>query len=304
MTIPTTTVPCDLDALARRQGGVVTVAQVRDAGITRGQLRGKLRIGEWRPIRRGVVLIDSDVALRDPYARANAVALTVADVVVAGATAARAWGLTTVPVRPIEVVVPPGRGMRPAPDLVPHEWPLQPSDISRWGRLPVTTPARSVLDVALSVDRLDAISLLDEALRKRLLSAADAEALAGRVAGRHGGGHVVDLFVMADGRAESALESRVRLRCVEAGLEPDFVQLEIRDGSFVARVDMAFRRRDGSLLIIEADGAAVHRDPDALHRDRVRANRLVALGHRVLRFTWLDTLDPSTARTPSAPPSE
>jgi very-short-patch-repair endonuclease len=45
-------------------------------------------------------------------------------------------------------------------------------------------------------------------------------------------------------------------------------------------------------LVLEADGREVHSTPDALYRDRWRANALVALGHDVIRCTWADTLDP------------
>ncbi|WP_336921422.1 type IV toxin-antitoxin system AbiEi family antitoxin domain-containing protein [Aquipuribacter sp. SD81] len=280
--------------LAGRQGGVLTVAQLRAAGVGAAELRLRVRRGDYRRVRRGVLLVDRRLSPSDPHVAAAAVLLTVPDAVVAGASAARAWGLRCVPVRPLEVIVPSGRGLLARPDLVPHEWPLGEDEVTRWGHLPVTRPDRSVLDVVLTVDRLEALALLDEALRAGLLSVDEVRALRPRARRRNRSGHLADLFDLADPRAESALESRVRLRCVEGGLVPHALQLEVRDGAWLARVDLAFERPDGSLLLVEADGAAVHGSVEALHRDRARANHLLALGHSVLRFTWADTLDPAT----------
>jgi very-short-patch-repair endonuclease len=52
-------------------------------------------------------------------------------------------------------------------------------------------------------------------------------------------------------------------------------------------VDFAYP--DASLLI-ELDGAAYHSDRETFQRDRLRQNRLVSLGYRVLRFTFWDVL--------------
>ena len=97
---------------------------------------------------------------------------------------------------------------------------------------------------------------------------------------------------LADGRAESPLETRGRLRCHDAGMLPDELQAVIRrpDGSTAARVDMLWHE---PRLVAEADGAAFHDQPDALFKDRHRQNELAALGFTVVRFTWQDTTDAS-----------
>ena len=85
------------------------------------------------------------------------------------------------------------------------------------------------------------------------------------------------------------METRGRLRCADAGLGPDDLQVEISDqtGLVLARADMLWRRHR---LIAEADGAEFHDRPDALYRDRTRQNDLIAAGFAVVRFTWQDTL--------------
>jgi len=190
--------------------------------------------------------------------------LTHPGAVLAGATAASLWGMEQVPDGPAEVVLPPRKALSARPDLLPHVWALAGGDTTVLRGMQLTTRSRTVLDLVCRLDRLTALAVLDAALRRGHVVRTELPEMSRRTAGRPGTAMKADLWQLADGRAESALESRVRLR-----------------------------GRSG-LLLVEADGAAVHSSPDALHRDRVRSNRLTALGHDILRFTWRDTLDPWT----------
>lgn len=96
---------------------------------------------------------------------------------------------------------------------------------------------------------------------------------------------------LADGRSESPLESGARLACLDAGIPPDALQLVVRDanGTFLGRIDLAWRLPDGTWLLVEIDGAEVHGTPEAVFRDRTRQNSLVSAGgSRLLRFTAKD----------------
>jgi very-short-patch-repair endonuclease len=94
-------------------------------------------------------------------------------------------------------------------------------------------------------------------------------------------------FKLADARSESALETRVRLVLVFAGLTPEVLQLNVfdRDGRWIARVDMAWPSKR---LVVEADGREYHDRLEALHADRDKQNRIASAGWTVLRFTWFD----------------
>jgi very-short-patch-repair endonuclease len=81
-----------------------------------------------------------------------------------------------------------------------------------------------------------------------------------------------------DARAESGLESLLRLACEREGWS---VELQVRiDG--VGRVDLVIN----GWLVIEADGSAWHDDPRAAHRDRLRNSALVLGGYRWHRFGY------------------
>jgi very-short-patch-repair endonuclease len=92
---------------------------------------------------------------------------------------------------------------------------------------------------------------------------------------------VVDL---AEPRAESAMETRLRMLLVLARLPRPEVQVSIHDehGGFLGRPDLLYRIQR---LAIEYDGGN-HRD--RLADDNRRQNRLVGAGYRLLRFTAVD----------------
>ncbi len=156
---------------------------------------------------------------------------------------------------------------------------------------------RTLVHLVPTLGRLDAVAVLDPALRTGVVGAAGPARAAEPATGRRGPLAVQDLRALADARAESPLESRVRLRCTEGGTPPEELQVLLRDehGHVVARGDLGFRSRSRAgrgRLVLEADGQAVHGTPEALYRDRWRADAIVALGHDVIRCTWADALDP------------
>ncbi|WP_233565124.1 DUF559 domain-containing protein [Micromonospora musae] len=111
------------------------------------------------------------------------------------------------------------------------------------------------------------------------------------IRGRRGAGAARCHLAEADGRAQSPLETRARLRCVDGRVPPDTLQLEVRDddGYLLGVGDLGWR---GPKVIAEADGREAHDTPAAVFADRRRQNRLVNAGWTVLRFTWADTLRP------------
>lgn len=85
-----------------------------------------------------------------------------------------------------------------------------------------------------------------------------------------------------DGACESGTESLWFTRIAEFRL-PIRRQMHVPG---IGRVDFMI----GDRLIVEVDGAAYHTDPAAFERDRRRDARLSALGFRVLRFSYRQTM--------------
>ncbi|MEU5939133.1 type IV toxin-antitoxin system AbiEi family antitoxin domain-containing protein [Micromonospora sp. NPDC047548] len=288
------------DLLARiavGQDGVVTTAQALAAGLSRDRIRYLCRSGRWVRVARGCFVPRpemGDLALRRARIRAAVTSLGPQAFVVLDTAAElhRIGGLR--PTSAIHVSVPADRPrpQRPAdPDLVVHQISVAPADVAEVGGLPVTTPVRTLADVLLRVDRYPAVCALDSALNRQLVTVADLSMIPALLAGRRGAVAARAHLAEADGRAQSPLETRARLRCVDGGVPPDVLQLEVRDddGYLLGIGDLGWRK---ARVIAEADGQGPHRTPQAVYEDRTRQNRLVNAGWRILRFTWSDTLRP------------
>ena len=288
-----------LPAVAARQDAVVTRADLARAGATPSDAPTLVRRGDWSPLLRGSWLVRPErVGPRLLRSWARSAGLTVPGAVLSHGTAAALHGLVDPDApTPLHVLVPPGLRERHREDLVDHHDVLAHDQVVGVRGLPTTSALRTLVDLAPRLPRGDALALLDAALARGEVDHRDLALARVMVSGRRGCRAVDDLWLLADGRAESPLESRARLDCVDGGVPPDDLQVVVQDGAgrVVARADIVFRRRrrpGRGLLVLEADGRRFHDAPEALLHDRHRANTLVALGHDVIRCTWADTCTP------------
>jgi hypothetical protein len=95
------------------------------------------------------------------------------------------------------------------------------------------------------------------------------------------------------GGVESHAEAEVLRLLLVAGFPAPICQYEIRDGAaFVARVDFAW---PAQRVVLEVDGFQYHDGPAKFVDDRRRANRLAALGWRVIATTLREVRTDPTA---------
>jgi hypothetical protein len=184
-------------------------------------------------------------------------------------------------------------------DVQLHWFELGADAVTSIDGLRTTTAVRTVADVLLAVDRLTGLSVLDSALFREVLHDDDLPAVEAVMAGRPGVVAARELLSLADGRAQSPLESRVRLRAVDGGVPPDELQYSVVDrwGVVVGVADLMWRRRSGRPLVAEADGADPHSRPQAVFHDRHRGNDFTTGQVDCVRFTWADTLRPAYVPT-------
>jgi len=287
---------------ASKQDGLITAAQCASAGISADQVKHFCRTSEWHRMLRGVYRVWITETTRTDDRRVMIRAATLScgsDAAAVGLSAAHLFGLPVDDRDPVHVAVP-GTAAKPRriqdAKIVVHQRILRAGELTSVDGIPCTTPARTVADLLLTTDRLTAIAAADASLHAGLLTEVDLGLVEQMLVRRRGAIAARERLGEVDGRAESPLETRGRLRCADAGLGPDDLQVEISDqtGLVLARADMLWRRHR---LIGEADGAEFHDRPDALYRDRTRQNDLIAAGFAVVRFTWQDTL--SRTRLPS-----
>ncbi len=182
---------------------------------------------------------------------------------------------------PVEVTVPHDRPLRCRPGLTIRRHRLHPADITKLYGVRATIPLESVWDVAARRELEQAVVLVDAALARwpvlgRCLDPADASRR-----NRRGGRRAAAALTIADGLAESPMESRLRVLILQAGIRAPQLQVVVRDqgGRFVGRVDLGW---PSLRLVVEYDGA-LHNG--RLDSDRDRLNRLVAAGWVVLHVT-------------------
>lgn len=189
----------------------------------------------------------------------------------------------------LEVTVPRNRKRRRPDQIIIHwlEEPIPPEDITTIDGIPVTTPARTLLDLLTVEPERVVVRALDDALRRQIVTLSFLDSwLQDDRRKRHRGWRALRRLVderLDCGVTDSSLEDDVIRLLADAGLPKPQLQYILRDGDrFVARLDFAY---PDQRVAIEADGFRYHADRHAFDHDRARANAVQALGWRVLRVT-------------------
>ncbi|MBV9143473.1 MAG: DUF559 domain-containing protein [Pseudonocardiales bacterium] len=249
-----------------------------------------LRSGRLRRIQRGIYLPRRIEATPSVLARAALLSSGVVGAVPSHATAARVHQIAVPEERRVEhVTVTREQRRRNRPDLHFHTRSIGRGEVERRDGVPVTSVARTLADLATSLERLRAVWAIDDALRRRLCLKAEVLAVIKRWRGGAGCVSARERLDEADGVAESILETAGRLVLRDRGVPLPIPQHELRspNGTLVARLDGAYLREK---VALEYDGADPHGLPEAVFRDRWRQNGLPELGWTVLRFTWWDVM--------------
>jgi len=158
---------------------------------------------------------------------------------------------------------------------------LRADEVTTHHRIPVTTPARTILDLAATLQRRPLERLLDTAENARLTDVSSLEALARAHAGHRGASRLrntLDTHTPGTTLTRSELEERFLGLCADLALARSKVNHHV-DG---LEVDFVF---EAARLCVETDGWRHHRSRHAFERDRHRDATLARAGYRTLRFT-------------------
>ena len=269
-----------LARLSRRQRGLLTAAQAARAGFSTSAVHRRISSGAWERVYAGVYRL---AVVPVTWEQSLLAACLWSRGVCSHRAAASLWGLMDA--RLVEIILPSRTPTRP-PVTILHYGALSEAERARVGGIPVTDPARTLLDLGAVVPPAVVRVARDEALRRRLVTERRLRVRLEELGGRGRRGWGVLRTLLEEPRAESVLERRLLRILRIARLPPPVTQYEVRHGSrLVARVDLAY---PGSMVAIEAEGYRFHGGPEAYARDLARRNRLTALGWRVLHVTWSD----------------
>lgn len=282
--------------VAGRQRGLITRAQLTDAGVAGDTIDRRVKQGRLFPVHRGVYALGTPA--HAPLAAEQAALLACGPAaVLSHLTAGVLWDL--LPDRGGEIhVTTPARRRPPAGVRLHRATALE---AARRQGLPVTTPIRTLLDLAATADPAQLARALNEAQVRRLISV---DALLSAAAGRRGALSLHAALTESPGFTRSRAE-RLLLGLVRRAELPR-PRTNVRLEGFEVDAHWPDRR-----LVVEVDAYGTHGTRTAFERDRVRDARLQAAGHRVLRITWrqltetpeavVAMLAPWLARHPTTP---
>jgi len=190
---------------------------------------------------------------------------------------------------PIEISADKARRRRNPPYTVHWTAPIPAHDRASVNAIPVTSPSRTILDVAglLLPELLE--EAVDDAIRRRLTSVSRLRWQLEKAGRRRG---VAELRALVDARdpsarpSESVLETKVARILRTAKLPGLVAQYDIVVAErVIARVDFAFPAAE---VAVEADGYRWHSGRTQWQHDVERRNALTNLGWRVIHVTWED----------------
>jgi very-short-patch-repair endonuclease len=267
--------------LAGRQHAVVTRRQLMDAGLSPATINRWLRTGRLRKLHRGVYLLGP---LTTPLTRVIAAVL---------ACGPEAWGshetaagvlvLLPLPLPPVPVDVAMDvrfdRGHMSG--IRPHRIAgLRPEDTTVVHGVPVTSVARTILDLAGVVRPRRLEQALAQAERRHRLHRDELRSMLDRCPGVRGS-RTLRALLESSGAALTRSEAEERfLDLVRKGRLPQ-PATNVRVGG--VEVDFFW---PAERLAVEVDGFAFHGSRTAFEADRQRDLRLATRGVRVLRVTW------------------
>jgi len=272
--------------LAARQHALITTAQALREGLSRHDLERLRRRGHLATLRRGVHAVAGAPATREQAILA-AVLAAGPGALASHTTAAWLHHLGGMREPALEVITPRVVRARHAGVIVHRGAELQ-SDTTQRLLIPATSVARVVVDLSARHDAAVLGRMVDDALRRRILTLGGLKLCIARL-------------YRGPGRRPTVVHEVLRKRL--PGYEPGDSDFEVHvhelletagECGFVRqhRVRLDGRRYSLDLahpalrVDVETDGWDAHKTRSAFDGDRVRANALVASGWTVLRFTW------------------
>jgi very-short-patch-repair endonuclease/predicted transcriptional regulator of viral defense system len=272
----------EIAALARRQQGAVTTAQLRAAGLSSAAILHRADRGYLHRLHQGVYAVGDPALL--PLVKHAAALLAIGDqACVSHRSAAVLWGLVEMEPEMVDVTVA-GRWPRGRDGIRIHRARyLDPRDVARKHNLRVTAPAHTLIDFAVVALLSELEHALSEARALRLVSDAKLRSALARVpANDHGAATLRALLNRLVGRTITRSElERTFLRVVEATELPE-PQVNVWLHGYLVDFFWPAHR-----LALEVDGYGVHGGRPAFERDRKRDQVLAAAGIQVVRATWL-----------------
>lgn len=273
-------------AIAAKQHGLVTFAQLRGLGFSAGAIHRRVQARCLIKVLPGIFRLAA--VPRSWHQRAMAVYLWAGSGSVIGGTAAAALHRLDGCAYPNAITVLTRRSLKSPSRLVvvrrPRDFQSRVTEFIRG--IGVTNCTRTLIDLAPKVSEAQLELSLEDARRRRLVTPEALEQmLAGLPENQAGRKQMLKVLETVSGTrpSDSGLEVKV-LRLLRREGYPDPVRQEILtdEGEFAGRVDLVYPQRR---LIIEVQSHRWHDGREGLDDDSARHNRHHAMGWLVIKAT-------------------
>ena len=269
-------------ALLARQQGLITIDQFRELGLSAPAVSKRVTRGELERVLPRVYR--STLVPRSLHQTALAAVLWAGEGALAShVTAGRLYGLE-LPHPKRHVLVPPDRAPK-SPLVAVHRGLVTGNDRRLRDGVPVTSPARTLVDLAGMLDEEDLEAAMEDLLHRALTTPMSINRCLSTEGGkgRAGSAQLRDLL---EDRGDKSLERRLEVKVWRilrnAGLRP-VRQYDVRIGARRYRLDFAW---PALKVAVEAEGFATHGGKLSFAADRRRLADLVAADWAVIPVTW------------------
>jgi very-short-patch-repair endonuclease len=270
-----------IEALATRQHGVVSRAQLVAAGVSPDLLDHRLRAGRLHPVHRGVYRVGP---LMGALSREMSAVLACGDAaVVSHRSAAVVWELLPRgrDSEPVDVAVAKDRAGSRRGIRVHQLRTLRSDEMTTRNAIPITTVTRTLYDLSTCTSERELERALAESSALGLVQRAELDALIERH-GRRRGSTRLRRMIQGETRV-SITRSEAEERFLELVRKARLPHPGVNTTAAGYEVDFLWR---SERLVVEVDGRAFHSTDRRFETDRRRDADLIAAGLRVMRVTW------------------
>ncbi len=270
----------------------MTTAELLAVGRSKGQIQTLVRRGKLIPVMRGVY-VRADLARKVKKLPAGeyliraaaALAATRPTAVVSHESAAKLHELDQIgePSNCVTLTGRPDGGRRGKDGVRMFSTALPAKYVTAIYGVPVTTVARTVIDVARTSSFQAGVVVADSALRERKTSKTELRRVLAECRQRYGSARAAQVVQFADSRSESVLESIARVAFRDFGLPPPDLQVWLGGDDVIGRADFYWRQFK---TVVEVDGGLKYADPGRAKAQLRRDRQLREAGFEVLHFDW------------------
>jgi very-short-patch-repair endonuclease len=260
---------------------VLTAVQLQALGLSARAIRHRAAVGRLRRLGRGVYSIGHVTDESRWIAAVMGIGGTAA---LSHRSAAALWGLRPDPRTVVDVPVVGARTRQSRRGVEVHSGTsLIPADVTVHDGVACTTVARTLLDVAATLDRRSLERVVDRAEELRLFDLSAVADVLARNRGRRGAARLGAALAQYAGPSitRSEVEERFLLLVRNARLPHPEVNAWIPLAAGGYRPDFLWR---DARLIVEVDGRTHHARRRAFEHDRLRDRRLALAGFETRRY--------------------